>query len=194
MAHGHPYRRPGATLTQQAFDSLLAALDPDRERAGAQYEFVRRKLLTFFECRGSPTPEDETDETLSRVATRLSSGEAVQNVPAYCYGVARLVALESRRARLRPLTGLESSMMSAPVDSAEDDDRMRCLDHCLAALPDESRLVLLGYYEGDKGARIRQRQTLSEGLGTMNALRIRVHRLRARIEECVRGCLRGRLA
>jgi hypothetical protein len=44
-------------LTQSEFDSLLARLDPDRERAGVLYEMLRRKLVQLFEWQGWPATE-----------------------------------------------------------------------------------------------------------------------------------------
>ena len=49
-------------LSQRGFDRLLDRLGPDRERAGERYEALRFKLIKFFEWRGSPFPEGDTDE------------------------------------------------------------------------------------------------------------------------------------
>src|SRR5207248_454000 len=49
------------TLTQEAFDKLLHALDGDRERAGNIYQETRSNLIRFFEWRGCPFPEDHRD-------------------------------------------------------------------------------------------------------------------------------------
>ena len=172
-------RRTAAALTQSSFDRLLFSLDPDRDRAGEQYEVIRRKLVKFFECRTSPNPEDDADETISRVARRIEEGEAIQNLPAYFYGVARLVLLEAAPA------------MQPEEDAAgEEEARLGCLQRCLEALPGTSRELLVSYYLGDKGGRIRQRHQLAANLGIpMNALRIRMHRLRATLEDCVTRCL-----
>ncbi len=59
------------TLTQAALDSLLAWLDPDRDRAGAKYEAIRTRLIKVFVCRGCPEAEDLADETINRVASKL---------------------------------------------------------------------------------------------------------------------------
>ena len=63
MAANSAGRRKWA-LTQQAFDTLLAAFDGDREAAGEKYLEVRNNLLRFFEWRGCPFPEDHADETI----------------------------------------------------------------------------------------------------------------------------------
>ena len=65
-------RKKDWILTPEAFARLLAALDPDRERAGLRYENIRRKLIEFFEARGSNSPADNADETINRVARRLA--------------------------------------------------------------------------------------------------------------------------
>ncbi|MBL8114745.1 MAG: hypothetical protein JNK60_17825, partial [Acidobacteria bacterium] len=46
--------------------------------------------------------------------------------------------------------------------------------------------LLLRYYQGDGASRIENRKALADELHVpMNALRIRVHRLRERLERCV---------
>ena len=54
---------------------------------------------------------------------------------------------------------------------------------------EESRTLLLRYYEGERQAKISNRQRLASLLGVSdNALRSRVQRLRDRLEQCVQGC------
>src|SRR5256885_4134102 len=69
-----------AALTGEAFSKLLARLDPDRERAGEKYEDLRRTLIRFFEWRGAPFPEEQTDETFNRVARKLDEGIGIKNI------------------------------------------------------------------------------------------------------------------
>src|SRR5258708_16703834 len=74
----------GRGLTAAAFSSLLARLDSDAERAGLTYEHLRRALVSFFGWRGATTPEECADETLDRLAVRLTedvAGEDVARVP-----------------------------------------------------------------------------------------------------------------
>ncbi|HWC76445.1 MAG TPA: hypothetical protein VG778_03235, partial [Blastocatellia bacterium] len=104
----NPSGPPGAArsrqkwaLTQEAFDKLLACLDPDRETAGKKYLEIRGNLLRFFEWRGCPFPEDHADETVNRVAKRVSQGEELLNPQAYFMGVARLLVLEIHKERAK---------------------------------------------------------------------------------------------
>ena len=57
-------------------------------------------------------------------------------------------------------------------------------------LPPANRELVLKYYHEEKRAKIEHRQKLAEQLGiAVNALRIRAHRIRHTLEECVRNCV-----
>jgi RNA polymerase sigma factor (sigma-70 family) len=189
-------------LTREGLDTLLAALDADRERAGEKYQAIRRRLVKFFEWRRCPSPEDFADETIDRVGRRVAQGEQIQasDPGSYFYGVARNVLRESwRRSRrhedeplaARPEPTDDPARRERDEQAArEGERRLACLEGCLERLAPESRRLLLEYYEGEKGPRIARRQALADQLGIApNALRIRVHRLRERLEPCVRACL-----
>jgi hypothetical protein len=83
-------------LTPEAFTKLLAILDPDPETAGGKYEQLRRKLIKFFEWRGSFISDELADETLNRLARKIDEGEEIEkNVFALSLGIARFVLLET---------------------------------------------------------------------------------------------------
>lgn len=178
-----------------SFDRLLAALDPDRERAGALYEGLRARLIRFFAWRGAEGAEDLADRTIDRVSRKFSEGETIREADpsAYFYGVARNILRErwTERARERsrqPLVPFPPA--PAPEERAVFERRLACLDRCLAALPARSRELVLAYYEGRRRVRIDARRALAEARGIpVNALRIRVCRLRLHLEACVRACL-----
>src|SRR3990170_1236848 len=65
------------STTGQGLDPLLAALDPDRERATALLAQQRRRLVKYFEWRGCWEPQRLADETIARVVRRLAEGEAL---------------------------------------------------------------------------------------------------------------------
>ena len=58
-------------LSQEAFDRLLAWLNPNRALAGEKYEEIRRRLIKIFTCRGCTCPEVLADETINRVARKV---------------------------------------------------------------------------------------------------------------------------
>lgn len=174
-------------MTQESFDRLLRWLNPEREAAGMKYEDVRRRLVKFFTCRGCREAEDLADETINRVARRLVEiEETYSGDPSpYFYGVAQKVHLEHVRKRPAP----KSPPPPTPEEEAEEPE-YECLEQCMQRLPEESRELILQYYQEDRGAKIDHRRRLAERLGiALNALRIRVHRIRAALQECVRDCL-----
>jgi|ERR1044071_7827688 DNA-directed RNA polymerase specialized sigma24 family protein len=82
-------------LTQEAFDKLLAWLNPDRDAAGQKYEAIRSKLIKYFLSKGSIEPEDLTDETINRVAQNIDeiAGKYEGTPEAYFLAVARKVCM-----------------------------------------------------------------------------------------------------
>jgi DNA-directed RNA polymerase specialized sigma24 family protein len=184
----------GRGLTREGLDALLASLDPDREQAGARYEETRRRLIRLFEWRGCECPEELADETINRVARQLAGGLALHADPyAYFCGVARLVSLEEVRRDARQHKALEAQTWppAEPIEPGDETDpRLDHLRHCLQALEPEHQSLVLRYHQGEQ--RIQDRKRLCQELRIeMNALRIRVHRLRRKIETCIQERLRG---
>lgn len=179
-------------LTKEALEALLAALGPDREEAARQYELIRRKLIRLFEWRGCDAPGDLADETINRVAQRMAEGVELRSADPYGYfcGVAHLVYKEEMRRSARERSMLESGDWSPPAEEEPSSDlRLEYLRHCLSQLSEDQRRLVLVYHQEDN--HIQSRKVLSQELDIpMNALRIRVHRLRRRLEECVEECLR----
>ena len=57
-------------------------------------------------------------------------------------------------------------------------------------LPAENREMIVEYYQEEKRAKIDKRKVLAEQFGVpLNALRIRAHRIRAKLEDCVHECV-----
>jgi DNA-directed RNA polymerase specialized sigma24 family protein len=179
------------TITPEAFARLLQRLDPDADRAAAEYQKLRLALEKFFDWRGSPSPDDGADETIDRLVAKLGGDEIIEDVRRFAYGIARLVLLEQRRqhARIPIAEGADLSQLSVapPTDAA--DSLPACFDACLAQLPGDGRALVLTYYSGERQAKIDHRQGLARAAGISNtALRSRVHRLRDRLERCARRC------
>jgi DNA-directed RNA polymerase specialized sigma24 family protein len=180
------------TLTREAFDDLLAALDGDRERAAAEYLELRDNLVRFFEWRGCFFPDDHADETLNRVAKRLAAGEEIRNPAGYALGVARLLLLEIVKERAREqVAWKESAEARENLENGTDSERrLDCLRDCLSHLSSDNRELIVQYYQGEKGEKIQNRKKLVERLGIpVNTLRMRALRLREKLQVCVEQCL-----
>lgn len=185
-------------LTQDAFDELLDWLDPDRERAAEKYETIRLQLIKILTCRGCRQAEDFADEAINRVLAKISDLRHTYtgNPALYFYGVVNKVHLEyvrkteSRQTELADWYNGEDRAVS-PLENEDVEAEYQCLENCLDELPANNRLLVVRYYQEEKGAKIVSRKRLAEefGLG-VNALRIRAHRIRLALQECVQHCLK----
>lgn len=184
------------TPTPEAFDKLMTALAPDRSQAGQEYEIIRIRLLRFFEWRGCTVGDSLTDEVFDRVMRRLDEGEVISNIRGYIYSVATFVLMEWSKQKEQTCLIDETSVVAveevAVQESESDDDdlRIRCFDECLAKLTDEDRETLIEYHTGEKREKIERRIKLAAKLNlSLNALRIRVHRIRKELEHAVKTCV-----
>src|SRR5262249_24616650 len=168
-------------LSQTAFDRFLEALDPDRESAGERYETLRKSLIHLFAWRGCAQPEDHADETINRVIRKIDEGEEIRDLISFAHGVARHLLLEIFKSRRREQRAMEQ--LPPPVIQQETPDDaeqgVTCLRRCINRLPQESRQLIIQYYQSDKRAKIEQRKQLADSLRiTVNALRYRAFDLR----------------
>jgi DNA-directed RNA polymerase specialized sigma24 family protein len=178
-------------LTQEAFDGLLASLGEDRESAGERYLEIRGNLIRFFQWRGSPFPEDHADETINRIAKKISEREEIRNPASYYLGVARMLLLEINRERVMQQQALSELTYSEITSDQSDESEARIdgLRACLQRLSSENRELILRYYSGEKGAKIDSRKKLSQRLGIpVNTLRMRALRIRENLQRCVENC------
>jgi RNA polymerase sigma factor (sigma-70 family) len=196
------------SLTSASFDSLLAQLGPDRESAARAYIELRRALFIFFATRGVASADEMTDETINRVARRLSEGEQItaETPSNYFYGVARNVWRESlaKSNVLIPLSDDDPAeraqatpydLLLSASERIETELRHECLEKCLGRLDQEDRNLIISYYQFSGGEKIENRKRLATHLGLANnTLRQRVARLRSRLAECVTVCQSSRRA
>lgn len=118
----------------------------------------------------------------------------------HCYTVARFVLLEDFRREHKQLHLDKTSWSSVvtttsarslePAGSIEiQEQRLECLERRLQELSPEQRALVIEYYRDARGQRIERRREMAKRLGiTMNALSIRVSRIRAALEASVESC------
>lgn len=184
-------------LTAVQFDELLRRLDADRERAGTKYEEIRWKLIRFFQWNSCMAAEELVDETLNRVAERLAErGEAIEDVAAFAWGVAKKLRQEAFRREAKMVffpdipdaenLTVERAWSHVAGEHAHDDRRLRCLRMCIQYLATGERRLLMAYHAPRQG-RVQARLQLARQNGiTMTALRVRINRLRFKLEECMK--------
>ncbi len=196
--------RKHRVLTQAAFDRLLAHLHEDRASAAEQYEHLRHALITFFAFRGAVDAGELADETINRVAGRLSEGAAVfTGEPAsYFFGVARNVWREvlARPVMIESLDEVMPPRHSLTPDAHEllleaerraaSEQRLACLEKCLQWLTPQERELIIEYYQGTGGEKIENRQALAARFGiSLKTLRNKTTLLRNSIADGVRDCM-----
>ena len=184
------------TLTQEDFDALLGWLSANREEAGRQYEKIRDGLVRFFRFRGCADPHALADETINRVARKVSAFDSSENVKiiTYFYGFASNIYLEYLRTKAKEVQ-LESECFSSSrnfkVSDDSSDTQCDCLENCLAKLPREESNLVIQYYGGDKRAKIELRRNIADRMNLkMPALHTRVYRIRSVLRECIEECLK----
>lgn len=174
-------------LAQEDFDRLLGWLNQDQEQAGLVYEKIRWRLITIFAARGCEVPEELADETIDRVARRVSEIEPgyTGDKALYFFGVANNVHHEYLK---RPQPPAQQDEL---IDERGDQERLHhCLEQCLRKLSEESRHMILRYYSQEKQAKIHLHKEMAEELGiTINTLRLRVLRLKEKLQPCIERCL-----
>ncbi|HEV2802780.1 MAG TPA: hypothetical protein VGW12_20075 [Pyrinomonadaceae bacterium] len=186
-------------LPEAAFDSLLSWLDPERNEAWGKYKAIHQRLIKAFSRRGYSNAEDMADETINRAAmkAREINPTFIGDPELYCFGIAKKLMwdLDRQQKLWVPLEELSDEFvgkinLALSCQEEEFDQRHECLSHCMQRLEQDERDLLLAYYQKEKQARIAHRKELAQQEGiTLNALRIRIHRLRAYLKECVRQCL-----
>ena len=185
------------SLTQEAFDGLLALLGPDRDRAAETYLEIRRNLVRLFEWRGCSTPDEYADEAMNRCARKIAAGEQIRELPTYCIGVARMLLREMTRERAkeaRPLDEVPEPRTASEEAADEGERRVACLKRCLTQLSTDNRDLILSYYHGDKGDKIKNRKLLMERFAVPpSTLRMRALRVREALQLCSENCLERHL-
>lgn len=134
-----------------------------------------------------PPPEDA-------LAWQLAQTEVQAERPAaFVLGVARMIDLERRRRDERLVTFSDATAPATPPAADDVEEPMlAALGKCLQALPEKGRSLMLPYHEPRGVERSAVRQAIADELATgLNVLRVRMHRLRLRLEACVEQRLRA---
>jgi DNA-directed RNA polymerase specialized sigma24 family protein len=174
----------------ELFQGMLRWLDPNPEEAGHKYEEIRRRLIFVFRCRGFTFADDLADKCFDRVARIISrSGFTYEGDPAlFFYGVAKLISKEHLRTKADPRMDVEGDLPEVKEHQSQ------CLQECMSRLsPRNAKLVADYYAQIDGCTIIHHRKRIADQLGIpLNALRIRMHRVRALLRRCVFECIESR--
>jgi RNA polymerase sigma factor (sigma-70 family) len=176
---------------EENFDVLLKWLDPDRNRAGIRYEEIRQTLIKIFSWRGFKDAEDLTDEVINRVTAKAPEvSKDFRGDPAvFFFAVAKKLAHEAyRRDQKRASLPENPSVQTVTLDDGDKAEH-QCLKKCLNELPRADRELILLYYQQDE-PKIPWRKALAKRFKlTPNTLRVRAHRIRSILYDCIENCM-----
>jgi DNA-directed RNA polymerase specialized sigma24 family protein len=182
------------TNHQLEFDSLLSWLDQDRDVAGQKYENIRQSLIRILSWNGCRDAENVADKAIDVVMKKTQLREEYKGEPAhYFFGVAKNLLREHQRDEKRhaelPEIGFDEQAKQEKLQRDELLDRFLTL--CLSKLKSGEAALILDYYKGSRRGRIIHRKGLAdEGEVEPNTLRVRVHRIRKRLEQCMKKHLK----
>jgi RNA polymerase sigma-70 factor (ECF subfamily) len=147
----------------------------------------RIRLFGLKRLRSDAAAADLVQDVLMLVLLRLRDGgvREPERIGSFVLGTARQMIIDSnrnsgRRARLLETFSIEFEPVEAPVSSAPDADR---LQHCLQALPERERSVLVMTFYDDCPA---EQLGTQMGLTTGNVRVIR-HRGLKHLRDCLEG-------
>jgi DNA-directed RNA polymerase specialized sigma24 family protein len=94
--------------------------------------------------------------------------------------------LKEQEMMRQAVNALPTSISSSTIDN-DNDPRQDCFDECLERLREKERTLILDYYQEEGHAKIENHKEMAARMGIpLNALRIRVHRIRVRLETDVK--------
>ena len=181
-------RARGSRMPRPAF--CLSRGDTSSSMESDELSDLHPRLRTYFANRGA---RQDTLDLVSDVTTRVlvaqRSGQLIESVPGFAFGIARNVWYEYVRRRIAAPDALEHDVEATPVTVEVDPEYVGCLKRCLSHLPPESRRLFIDYVAG-AGKNKDRRARLASALGlSPNALQQRVGSLRFALRQCVSTCV-----
>lgn len=180
-------------LKKVEFEGLLNWFSSDQKEAGEKYEQIHNGLRRYFRYRGCSDPDDLADETINRVAKKLSDLDLTQTQKkiSIFYGFALNIYREYLNSNSNREILLNPDLVPKKEISGEVNGEMGCLERCLSTLSDDERKLILTYYSKDKGAKIILRKKMAEDIEiTTNALHVRIYRIKENLKNCIEECLK----
>jgi DNA-directed RNA polymerase specialized sigma24 family protein len=184
-------------IKQESFDAILMWLDRDRETAALKYEELRRSLIKILGWHSCVDAAGLADEVFNRVACKVEGLIGVyQGDPRlYFYAVANNLVKEQHKQNK---VHVSIDDVDLPANESLEDDlndeaktrSLECFRECLQQLSPENRALVVDYYQKEKQAKIDHRKQIAARLGIeLNALRVKMHRMRVGLEECIERCI-----
>lgn len=193
-SYSAPRAMKGAAVTEAELAHLLAWLSADPEEAARSYQTLHVQVVDFFlrqRC-ATASAEELADVTIDRVAAHLVRNEVVRQpqVLPFFLKFAQFVLLEHfRKQKIFVASELNEEIAAAPDVRITRDKEFasQCFDRCLHKLPDDHRQLFLRYYQLDEQWHDRAALAAECNI-SLNALRLRMMRLRETVSRCIEEC------
>lgn len=169
-------------INEEAFDKLLARLEPDLTDPMARYKQLRLKMIKFFQWKRCGDAESLADETIARTAKSILEGNEIyaDNPYVFILVIARNVYREYVRKEIKHRT-LMSNLSEPETELRDSED---CKVQCLLSLPPDKLRLLQEYFLDEKSSK----QLAEEHKTTINGLRLQIHRLKKGLQSCFENC------
>ncbi len=179
-------------MTAESLKQLLNAFSSDPAAAGDAFQKLRESLNRYFTVKGDSAPETATDETLDRVARKISEGTAIEDMTKYGFAAARFVYLERLRLEQKQTTAAKTFYEAHEARAkGEERDDFALMRECFGEMSEADRQILRNYFADLPSAElvVRRQDLIDEQQITLNQMRLKIFRLRKRLQNCVRGKL-----
>lgn len=178
--------REDRDITDEDMKKFLSWLDPDGEEAGRKYREIHRCLTGIFVRRGYISAEDMADEAIDRVIRRVARDGSFDGSDHIPYFVQVAYNLHIERQRKKP----PATPPPLPDSDRDYEQEDVCLERCLQRIEPDQRELILKYYQDDKRVKIDRRKRLADEIGlAIEELRLKIHRIKAKLRPCVKNCL-----
>ncbi len=179
-------------MNDESFKILFAALASEADESTVKYTELRNSLVRYFQIKGDADADEAADETLDRVALKLSQNAPVDNVTNYSFGAARLIFLERlRKAEKTFKAEREFYKHRTSDENAAPQDDFRFFRECFDRLNEPERRILIDYFADlpfFKLTDYREKLSREYDVSLIN-LRVKIYRLRVRLEDCLKNKL-----
>lgn len=171
-------------------EAFLRLLDPDPQCAALKFRRLFAHLSRWLEWKGCGDPEAAAAEAVLRAVRQLDrfSGKSEGDLRALLFGIAANVALEfgRRRGREQQLAPTDWATRSAGVSEENRVIARLTIEKIRECIGDNDWQVIHAYATEDDRAQLRQQLGV-----TPEALRIKIHRIRRKIRECLNSAKKG---
>lgn len=187
-------------MTEEEFECFLNWLDADREAAALRYEKLRGSLVAYFAKRQCVAAEDLADDVLNRAMEHsLKQTALLFNKPLpYVFGIARNVYRQHVNKQFGMNGVVDWRALPSGDFSLENEEKeriSRCLRHCMQKLKRKDHRAFVLYYLKETDAKDQFRLHLAGEFGlTINAMRLKMMRLRETLRGCISDCLQNTIA